>query len=325
MNGIHQISLIIGLFILPILGSGQTCCSSGIPIASNVGYSSQNRGVITTSFHYENNQLNTLLDEREVLPLNNRQRNTRSYLWRIGYQFRERWSTEALLPYVTQNRDITRNNGEVDQEQAQGIGDVALLVKYDVVKKMEWNVNLGFGTKLSTGNSEHLNRIGLLLVKDLQPGTGAIDWIGRIAIEHHPSFRPSMNIFLSAIYSIKGTDEKYLGSQAYRFGNDGQIFLGVGDQWILGNKNVSSSLGFRYRRAEQDLIDGIDLPNTGGHWIFLRPHLGIQLFKNIQFLSTLEIPILSRVDGTQLSPTYIFNLGVLANVSLVQTNKITLP
>jgi hypothetical protein len=321
----HRIVQIIVLFLLPIFGGAQTCCSSGIPIASNVGFASQGSGVLTTSVHYENNQLSTLLDESDVLALNNRQRNTQSYLWRIGYQFTERWSTEVLVPYVTQNRNITKNNGEIDQEQARGLGDIALLLKYDLVKRMDWNLNVGIGTKLTSGDSKHLNRIGLLLVKDLQPGTGALDWLGRLAIEHHPSFHPSMNIFLSAIYSLKGTDAAYLGSQAYRFGNDWQLFFGAGDQWTFGNTNVSPSIGFRYRRADQDLIDGIDLRNTGGQWVFLRPHLGINVLKNVQLLSTLELPIYSRVDGTQLSPTYIFNLGILANLSLVQTNKITLP
>jgi hypothetical protein len=305
--------------------NAQTCCSGGIPLANNVGFTTQSPGTLLASFNYEHNYLNNLLSENNTLAENNRKRVTNSFLFRMGYTFSQKWSIESLVPYIIQKREILQNSGALDREQSEGIGDIVLMIKYDVLQLQKWNINVGIGPKFATADSDKTNSAGLLLIKDLQPGTGAMDLISRIAISHTPDFRPSTTLFLSGIYSLKTTDNTYLGSQTYKFGNDLQFILGISDQLFIKDKPIYPSIGLRSRNAARDKISEISLPNTGGKWLFLRTNLGIDLSKNIRFISAFEWPIFAYVDGTQLSPTSIFNIGILGNLSIKSQKEIILP
>lgn len=82
------------------------------------------------------------------------------------------------------------------------------------------------------------------------------------------------------------------------------------DQCLLFNTIFNPGLKFKYRKASYDKIDGSQLPNTGGEWVFVRPELSVHLIPNIAVSSRLELPIYSYVDGTQLTPTLRFTTGI---------------
>ena len=95
-----------------------------------------------------------------------------------------------------------------------------------------------------------------------------------------------------------------------------QAFFGLSDEFLAFKTLVNPGLSFKYRVAEQDLIDGFQLDNTGGKWIFIIPNLSVQISPEITFLSKIELPIHSNVDGTQLIPTFRFTGGLLINLNL---------
>ncbi len=288
--------------------SGQTCCSGGVPFSSNLGFPTTNQGTFQLALAYDDNRLLTLYDEGDVLVNSNRERKTRSFFLRLGYGISERWSVETLMPYVNQRRNITQNNGEINRESSSGIGDIILLVKYDLFKNLSWVLNMGAGIKIPTGSTHQLNNRGLLLVNDMQPGSGAMDIVFRFSLSHQLGIRPSTTLYISPIVNIKGSDDNYLGSQSYQFGNDLQMMSGLSDQVIIGEWPVYPNIGFRYRYARRDRINGVDLDNTGGSWLFTRLGLGTDFYKNNRLTFTFELPLITNVDGTQLSPDAIFNL-----------------
>jgi hypothetical protein len=289
--------------------NAQTCCSSGVPIASNIGFQPQSRNVLQISLAYENNRLATLYNETDVLDGNNRLRTTNTGLARIAYNIHKRVIIEAMIPYVHQTRSITQNNGQLNEEGGHGIGDVTFLGQYVLIENQFSTFSVGGGIKLPSGTTDLENSIGILLVNDLQIGTGAIDYLARISTVRTLTLRPSVSFFLNATSVFRGTDNDYLGSESYKFGNEIQANVGYSDQVFFLKTLVYPSLSVRFRRALKDDINSNLLENTGGTWVFGRAALGIDLYKGNRLSVAMEYPLFTKVDGTQLSPSYILNLS----------------
>ena len=106
------------------------------------------------------------------------------------------------------------------------------------------------------------------------------------------------------------------GLQGYEYGNEIQTFIGISDEFLVFKTLINPGLTTKYRKAEKDRIKGFELDNTGGKWISIIPNLSVQLSPEITFLSKIELPIHSNVDGTQLTPTFRFTGGLLINLKL---------
>jgi hypothetical protein len=102
----------------------------------------------------------------------------------------------------------------------------------------------------------------------------------------------------------------WLGSQQYRFGDSYQLYMGVGDQVLVGQSILSLSLSMRYRKAFADRINGIELDNTGGHWINVIPAIAWYAGPKTIVHVIPEIPLYSRVEGIQLTPTFRIQAGI---------------
>lgn len=289
--------------------SGQTCCSSGVPIASNLGFQPKDRNVLQISLAYEHNRLATLYDESRVLDNNNRIRTTNSGLARLAYSFHNRISIEALLPYVKQERIITQNNGETNQDGGQGLGDLTALLQFVLVENQFSSFSLGGGIKLPTGANDLRNQNGLLLINDLQLGSGTTDIIARMSAIRNLTLRPSVSFFINSTAIFRGTNEEYLGSQSYKFGNEIQTNLGYSDQLFFLKTLIYPSASFRFRHALRDDVNDNMLNNTGGSWVFARLGMGMEIYKGNRISIAGEYPLYTKVDGTQLSPSYIVNVS----------------
>ncbi len=110
---------------------------------------------------------------------------------------------------------------------------------------------------------------------------------------------------------MTGVNNSYLNNTStYEFGNVFQANVGYTDQFLLFNTIFNPGLIFKYRNASIDKINNINLPNTGGEWVFIRPELSVHIITNFLVTLRLELPIYSYVDGTQLTPTTRFTAGV---------------
>ena len=297
------------------LTQGQTCCSGGIPLSNNIGLEFSENNRIILGFSYDFNNLNTLKNDTETLDDNSRLRTTHSVLFNAGYAFSNRLSVESLFTWVNQRRIISEFESE-NIDQTYGIGDAIVLVRYSILKNTisNWNVNLGLGVKIPLGSSTETSEQGITLNADLQPGSNAWDMIYLLDASKAFDFWPTMSFSSRIVYRQTGENSTYLDDSTYKFGNEIQAYLSVSDQFLIKKTLVNPGVSFKYRNVEKDKIQGFDIPNTGGNWLFVIPNFSIQLFQNITFNAAAELPIYSKPDGIQLTPTYRLTSGLLFNL-----------
>ncbi|GJM27367.1 MAG: hypothetical protein DHS20C17_00020 [Cyclobacteriaceae bacterium] len=302
--------MVVILLVLPgtIDLQAQTCCSGGVPLSGNLGLPAADQNSWQFALSYDLNVLKTLKVGTEKLDERNRERVTHSLLFETGYTFTERFSVDLFASYVRQERNIS-NPGLPDQNQhTDGFGDAVILLKYRIIHKGPVTWTLGAGPKLPTGASDITNN-GILVGADLQPGSGAWDGIAWSYLLHQPGSRKSMNLSLVTSMRLTGTNQDFRQSQSYKFGSEFQIIAGISDRVLLGELLVDPSLSLRYRRAFEDQVDGNQLPNTGGQWIFIYPAIGVSISSRLTFNLGFEVPLYADITGTQLTPTYRINTG----------------
>ena len=78
---------------------------------------------------------------------------------------------------------------------------------------------------------------------------------------------------------------------------------------------MDATLLFRYRKALNDRFHDHNMPNTGGEWLFLATMFGFNFNQHLALNITFEIPLYTKVVGTQLSPTYRLNAGVFIKIN----------
>ena len=325
IKGIYCVLNVALLSLIVQATCAQTCCSGGVPVASNLGMPASEAGTLQTSIGYDVNVLETLKSGNTRLDDDSRSRKTKSYLLELGYSISDRFSIDAFLSYVKQERNIFQFNN-TNFSSTSGIGDAVLLLKYRAFQSSTSNasLHLGIGTKLPTGASDLTNEQGLTLNADLQPGSGAFDWISWGQYNYELPASPSTVINASVIHSVKGTNTNYLGSQNYRFGNELQVALGISHRIIVNSQILDPSLIFRYRLQKEDRIDNFITPSTGGNWLFLTPGLSYWINPNLSFEGIFSLPIRSDITGTQVTPTYRFRTSLFFKWS-VRNNQNILP
>lgn len=305
---------ILCLLLFPGVVHAQTCCSGGVPMSSNIGFSTGEYKQLQYGFSYDNNRITRLYNETVILADNNRMRSTQSYILRAAYQWHRRFASELFIPIIRQARNIqTLNNGN-DQEISLGLGDPAILVAYDVMNNLKLNWTIGLGIRLPLGSFSQTNDQGLLLINDMQPGSGAFDLILRSALSFPIPKHPESILFFNVIHTQRGQNTRYLGSQTYQFGRELQMITGYSRNVYALKQIWPLALGFRYRHAGPDQLNQSKLSNTGGDWLFARLSLGLSLDPKTQLQVGMESPFYSHVKGVQLSPDYIFNISLLGKI-----------
>lgn len=308
------------LFICMSLSSinatlAQTCCSGGIPLSNNIGLEFSEDDKLILGISYDFNNLNTLKNNSETLDDDSRIRTTHSVLVNAGYSITKRFSVEGLFTWVNQRRIINQFDSE-NIDQTYGIGDAIVLLRYSILKntKNNWNANLGLGVKIPLGSSTETSEQGITLNADLQPGSNAWDMIYLVDASKTFDFRPTMTFASRIVYRQTGKNDTYFDDSIYEFGNEIQTYFSISDQFLITKTFINPSITFKYRNAKKDKVQDIDIPNTGGDWVFIIPNFSINIAQNISFNAAAELPIYSRPDGIQLTPTYRLTTGLLFNL-----------
>lgn len=299
----------------------QTCCSGGVPVSSNLGFNQGDKGLLQVSIGADFNKLATLYDGATSLDDELRNRTTQSYIARAAYNIGNRFGAEVFLPFVRQTRTIITNGGAEDFESTFGVGDPIFMLFYDVVQS-PLNIRLSAGPQMPLGSYNELSSRGLTLLEDLQPGSGAWDFVFMTSMQYQSIMRPTMSFYLNGILSLTGAnDDSRNGLQTYEFGDDVQLIAGLNDQFLLFNRIVNPGVSIRYRKANRDKINNIESSGTGGEWVFTRLSLGVEFFKQSMLTLNFEVPAYTFVNDTQLSPDRIINISWSKSFSLKQENN----
>lgn len=311
------------LLLCPVyLITAQTCCSGGVPLAGNLGLPAVAPGSWQIGLSYDHNRLRRLYTGDRAFAETSRTRTTHSALLEVGYAISERWQLDVLLPFIRQERLIEINGRRLDA--TAGLGDAVVLLRYNWLAKTEeppWQWASGLGVKAPNGAADRQNPSGISYNADLQPGSGAWDLVLWNRFSHQPSWRPSMSVFFNSVYRFRGENDNYLPvvdprtgqetPQSYRFGNELQLTLGVSDRVFLLGQLLDPGVSLLYRQAAADRTNDAITPSTGGSFFFLQPSLGIALSSRLNWQLAVDLPVYTKVTGTQVAPTLRFNTGFI--------------
>ena len=255
--------------------------------------------------------LRTLKEDSNELKDNSRDRITRSILAEVSYGFTERIAADVFMSYVIQERTINQF-GKTDFISTHGLRDMVLLFKYRISNPRDTRQNLmiGIGSKIPTGRSDFTREDGIILSADLQPGSGAWDALMYGFYNRSFGFRPSMGFSASVVYGLKGINPDYFNGQSYQFGNEILAQLAIVEKFTLGKQIFDLGLTLRYRHQGEDEFNQRAFPNTGGYFLFLTPVTTYFITSGMSLNFSADLPIYAHVTGTQLAPTYRFNIGV---------------
>ncbi len=299
---------------------GQTCCSGGVPISSNLGFNAADAGVLQVRVGAHLNLLRRLYEGADQLNDDFRTRTTHSFNFRAAYNITRRFSIETFLPVIRQSRKIIARDRGTNIETTFGIGDPVLLFMFDLAVD-PISFRIGAGPQIPVGRTNHRNDLGLLLVEDLQPGSGAWDGIFFSSLSIPWQSRPSRVGYLNAIYSLTGKNRQARGgNQTYQFGDELQLIGGITDQFLTGNQIIDGGIALRYRSAARDAINNIEGTSTGGNFLFLKLDTGIT-FPNHGFQVSTEIPVYTFVNEIQMATTFIISVGWHKKIDLKSNNE----
>ena len=307
---------------IPMHVISQTCCSGGVPLSGNIGFSGSDKGTLQMDLSYDINYLATLRNNENIYLGENRRRITQALLLKAGYSITDRIAIDGLISYVNQSRKITYVDN-IDEVNTYGIGDAVIIGKF-LLSRLDKNgieLQLGIGPKIPIGRHDITTNDGISLNADIQPGSGSWDLISWAYFIRQFKFRPSATFSVRVVSRLNGTNKKYFGNQSYHFGNSFQIYIGAGDQFLIGNALILPSISLRYRKALPDKVNEFELDNTGGDWINIIPAIGWQIFEYTILNIIPEIPIYSRVEGIQLTPTFRAQIGIYHTFKLKSDNE----
>ena len=312
-------SLIYSFILLSLLQNGmmcgQTCCSGGVPVSSNLGFDIGEPKSLQLSIGLDFNILQSLYTESERINDDFRKRTTQSYLIRAAYTLNTRFSMELMLPWVRQTRNIRTLSGENDFDSTIGIGDPVVLFGYQVINSSH-SLSFSIGPQIPLGSYQERNDQGLFLVEDLQPGSGAWDFIFLGSWSHSLNARPSSTVYFNTVVSQNGSNTNSRGgNQTYQFGNDIQLIAGYSDQMQFLGQVVTPGINLRYRSAKRDRIDGFENSGTGGKFLFSSITSEWAFSPKNRLSFQFEWPIYVHVNDTQLAPSYRFGLAYYINIA----------
>jgi hypothetical protein len=198
---------------------------------------------------------------------------------------------------------------------ASGLGDVALLGRYTFLKSEtpdSTNIMAAvFGVKFATGSTNAKTSDGMsYLDSHLQPGTGSTDYLLGLSYSHAlQRFSLSANL-LGTI-----TTEGKFGATKHQFGNalnydvTGKYRVAP-DVFTPTKPQVFAALGMNGEVRNREKEDGVTVPDSGGHTIYLSPGLQVVFAPHWVVDLSYQHAIYHNLYGTQLGETYKVITGI---------------
>jgi len=300
----------------------QACCTGGAPISTNLGIQNYASEQLIVDLSYDYNSLRDLYAASQNLHDSRRTREIKSLFLRTSYAINDKWSFSVILPYLWQEQIVRSNFGRSSQ-RTKGFGDLVILAQRSLINNHKHQLLIAAGLKFPTGSiSKKDDEFGILLAPDLQAGTGSYDGIGALSYSQFGILSPSSTAFALITYRYSFEQNRNLGQEKYRFGNEFALNIGLSHNIPLKKWRLSPSLHYRYRNSGKDVNDGFDFPNTGGEWMYLVPGFRLHSTKGIVIHSSIEIPVHTNVTGTQLVTSQKWQIGISYPISLKKDKAI---
>ena len=309
------LSFIFVALIISISAQSQTCCSGGSALSGSIGISAFDKGQKWLGLSYDMNYLSSLYSESELLDENFRERRSQTMLLQGGWSPLRWFSLNLLMAYVQQDRVISFNPENPITTTGKGIGDMIVLGQLQIFGTLKRALIVAVGIQIPTGSNDKKNETnGIFLPPDLQPGSGSWDQHFGISYQEFNLLIPKLNFYLSSNFKNAKPALQFEDSRTYQFGNELYSSIGVSYTFDLKIINLTTAFYGQYRQLWPDQIEDNEIFGTGGKWISLIPALEINLNK-LNLFALYNQPIRNYVNGTQLSSTYKFRIGIRVNLN----------
>ncbi len=306
--------ILIPLLVLLLVGisqhvEAQTCSCAGAPLLGSQSFGTTSSGNLIVGLTHEYNDISSLYSGNRPLDDSNTSRATNSTLLEVNYGISRRLSVSGTFSFVNKNRVTGRQTSNPDDITTTGIGDGIFLLKY-VLKESslasQYQISLGSGVKAPFGTTS-LRQNGFLMNADMQPGSGA--WDAVLWSFASVSFVPHTDFSFYTLNSLRitSTNERFGENDDYRFGNEWMSVVGTGNSLT---DQLGYSLSFRLRHTTSDQRNEQKMPNTGGTWLMVNPAVSLDLFEQVTFRLSGNIPLYQYLEGTQPTTSYTAALSV---------------
>jgi len=238
-----------------------------------------------------------------------------------GYNFNERFGLQFNLPIIY--RSFKRPEGfEIDRGTESGIGDVALLGSFSILRNESKNGTFAWhvmgGIKLPTGSTDRLHEEVDELTEpppppgapesgihghDLTLGSGSVDGIAGTSIY----FRHKRLFFAASTqYSIRTE-----GDFDYRFAND-LTWLGGPGYYLVLNEHWTFTLQLNVsgEYKETDTFRENKAEDTGVTAVYLGPEISVTWGDKLSAELGGELPVSIDNTSLQLVPDYRIRAGL---------------
>ena len=227
---------------------------------------------------------------------------TQTYTLNLNYGVTDQFGLEVNLPFLNRQHshldglgeDGVNGGGELSQFSDNGLGDVRITAKYNVLPTLRSMVVAGFGVDLPTGKHNTTESSGHVIESPTQIGRGQVGLIGSI-YQTFELIPHKLNQFSFASYR-----HTFRNNEGYQFGDEYLFNVGLNylaNPWLtlmsqfnyryLVHDNMSASLersltpadaGFPGSPAVVDsIIKDRRVPNTGSTFLAFTPGFQIGL------------------------------------------------
>ena len=220
----------------------------------------------------------------------------------ISYGVTEKFTLSLNMPFFNDRFHEHEDGGVFNNvDGTSGFGDITLVAKYAFWQTTKHIFVGGIGIKFATGDYKLRDSDGGINEPTLMPGTGSYDAI-LSGIYNYSAIPNRLNIFTSV--SHRFTTENDLD---YLFGDT--TLIDVGAAYLL-TKTVSISGQVNTRISGRDKFIDLDVPSTGGEFIFFTPGVRLAVSDDVSVYSHVQLPIYQRVNDENLVEDYGLMLGV---------------
>lgn len=265
---------------------------------------------------------------------------SQTYTLDMNYGVTDRFGVQVTVPYVRRKHrhldevgEANGGAGETSLFSDNGVGDVRITAKYNVLPTLRNLVIMGFGVDLPTGDYGAKDSRGLAQESPLQIGRGQVGVIGSV-YQSYELIPQRLNQFAFASYR-----HTFRNSDGYQFGDEYLLNVGanlVTVPWLV----LTSQFNYRYlthdnftsslRQALPPSAGGGDpvtidstildrrVPNSGSSYLAFTPGFMVSVGNQTQIYFNAQIPI-ARDSNNNLAQGTSFLFGVTHYLQLAKS------
>jgi hypothetical protein len=127
-------------------------------------------------------------------------------------------------------------------------------------------------------------------------------------------FEIPLTAIVNFSYRVNGNNNRFDAEDyEYKFGNELVTQIG----FAYRTDFVSDfSLFVRYRNTHSDLSKNFEIPNTGGHWLYIVPGINFKIDDSKTLRFSGEIPLYIKLSGTQLTTSFTTALAFYYSINI---------